>query len=586
MDSGLNPARCNYATDTFVRPARARGVRILSLLAVPSALLLAAPAAAQQPGADDSAPAGEPTATEPAPPPAPPAPAPAPAPAARPAAPALPPPAAVQPPGQIAPPPQASEQPVTSRLLAPLFAEDRYPGDGLESSTEVDLVRPDRFPQLKFAMHGYFRAPMRVSRVKRTAGMAERAGGEYSWRIPQLVDDDYYTSGFLYLPVNQKPWNETYLSVGNARMTATVGLLGMAFSDAEEFRLENQLGLAQGWLTYRFNPVDNLHVRLKAGVFWDRFGFLPRYDTYMFGRTHQAGGQARVEYRAGDLTFWLLDGIGTHDREAGKQQGMTMIHYAHAGASWNRTVEVGAYYLNANTKDTHPIGNDVVDSGMTVYGLDARVRTLLGRGYLAYSIVDADQVRWLSPAIEVMHSYGRFLMDNYLGTDAGSRNGIGKLRNLAFEYDFSVADLARGLTGTQASPLPWGGDVTASAFGVLTKVESAQVTDWTDAQSVRATRRDGVTKWKYGGELGWRATEWAGVFLRYDRVVPDLDDSATSFRVISPRVALFTHFLSHEQIFFQFSSYTYKDAVQRREGQAEEIRPDEKVFRLQAQITY
>jgi hypothetical protein len=416
--------------------------------------------------------------------------------------------------------------------------------------------------------------------------MAERAGGEYNWRVPQLVDDDYYLSGFLYLPINQRAWNETYLSVGNQRMTATLGLLGMAFSDSEEFRLENQMGVAQGWLTYRFEPVKNLRVRLKAGSFWDRFGYLPRYDTYVFGRTHQVGGQARIEYQAGDLTFWLLDGVGTHDREAGKQQGMTMVHYAHAGAGWNRNVEIGGYYLNAATKDAHPIGNDVVNSDMTVLGVDVRFKTLVGAGYVAYSSIDANKVRWLAPAIEVMHSYGRFLMDNYLGTDAGSKNGVGALKNIAFQYDFSVADLVRGITHTKASPFPFGGDVTLGVFGVMTKVASEQVTDYRDAATIRATRRDGVTKWKYGGEFGWRATEWAGVFLRYDRVVPDLDDSALSYRVISPRVALFTSFITREMIYFQYSRYSYKDAVRRREGQAEDLKPDENVFKLQAQISF
>jgi hypothetical protein len=477
----------------------------------------------------------------------------------------------------------AEHEPIIPRLLAPTFSEDRYPGDGRGSETEVVLVRPGKMPPLRFAMHGYFRAPMRFSRVKRDAGTMTPTEGNYNYRTPMLVDDDYYQSGFLYLPINERPWNETYLSVGNERMTATVGLMNSQFADSDVYKIENQFGVAQGWLTYRFKPVDNLSVRVKGGAFWDRFGYLPKYDTYIFGRTHQVGGQLRAEYQAGDFTFWALDGVGTHEGQFNAKQGMTMVHYAQAGASYDRTVEVSLYYLNASTKDKHPL-QELTDASMTVLGADVRLKTLMGRGYLAFSSIDANQVLYLSPAIEVMHSYGRFIMDNYLGNEAKSNRGKGGLQNLGFQYDFSVADLYRGLNQTKASPLPWGGDITASVFGVRTKVASDQPTDWTDVASIRASRRDGVTKWKWGTEVGWRATEWAGVWLRYDHVVPDTDDSAASFRVISPRIALFTHLLSQEMIFLQFSRYWYKQAVQLRGGT--EPWPDEKVIKLQAQISY
>jgi hypothetical protein len=28
---------------------------------------------------------------------------------------------------------------------------------------------------------------------------------------------------------------------------------------------------------------------VQLGVFWDRFGYIQPYDTYIFGRTHQGG---------------------------------------------------------------------------------------------------------------------------------------------------------------------------------------------------------------------------------------------------------------------------------------------------------
>ncbi|MBI5537657.1 MAG: hypothetical protein HY898_33345 [Deltaproteobacteria bacterium] len=564
--------------------------RIGHLLLVQAIVSVAAVASAQQPGSDpqpDKAPPAPTESARPAEPPAPPTPTVAAPPAAATTPPPAQRPAATAPPSANAPaPPKVEEQEYVPRLLAPTFAEDRYPGDPVGGQTDVELSRGGKLPPLRFALHGYFRAPMRFSRVHRAAGTTTSEEGEYNYRTPFLVDDDYYKSGFLYLPINERAWNETYLSVGNERMTATVGLASTQFSDAETPTIDKQFGIAQGWLTYRYKIVEGLGLRVKGGAFWDRFGYLPKYDTYIFGRTHQVGGQARLEFQTGPFTFWVLDGVGTHGEDIASKHGLTMVHYAHGGVSYDRTVEVGVYYLNASTKDKRQF-QDITDSDMTVLGVDARVSTLLGKGYVAYSSIDANRVLYLSPALEVMHSYGRRIMDNYLGTDAKTNGGMGFLKNLAFQYDFSVANLYRGLMKTKASPLPWGGDITASVFGMLTKVQSDQPTDWSTTDTIRDTRRDGVSKWKWGTEGGWRATEWAGIFLRYDHVVPDQDDSATTFRVISPRIALFTHFLTQEMIFVQFSRYWYKQAVQLRQGEIQGERyPDEKVFKLQAQITY
>ncbi len=479
--------------------------------------------------------------------------------------------------------PDAAEEPVDTRprLLAPRFAEDRYPGDGIPSSTQLQLTSSeDGAPTFGVALHGYFRAPFRFSRVEREAEDVGEGESKHNYRTPFLLDDDYYVSGFSYLPVNQRPWNETYLSVGNERLTATVGLMSAQFSDSEAEDYSSQFGVAQGWLTYRFRPADWMKVQVKGGSFWDRFGYLPKYDTYIFGRTHQVGAQARVEVETGPLTFWVLDGVGGHTESIKSKQGLTMIHYAQAGVSYDRMVELGLYYLNAHSRDKRSM-QDIEDGEMGVLGVDLRLHTPVAKLYAAFSSISADKVLYLAPALEVMHSYGRLLMDNYLGTEQGSEKGTGGLKNYAFQLDFSVADSYRGFTGSKSSPLPWNGDIMASAFGVMTQVDSKQVSD------DPFENKDGITKWKWGFDGGWRATEWAGVFLRYDRVIPDVNDSASSFRVLSPRVAVFTHFLSQEQIYFQYSNYAYKERVRLRPGQvANEEFPDEDVFKIQAEISY
>jgi hypothetical protein len=48
---------------------------------------------------------------------------------------------------------------------------------------------------------------------------------------------------------------------------------------------------------------------------------------------------------------------------------------------------------------------------------------------------------------------------------------------------------------------------------------------------------------------------WFGLSARYDLVQPDLNNSHKSFSVISPRVILRTSFVSHEEIYLQYSHY-------------------------------
>src|SRR6185312_8485623 len=49
---------------------------------------------------------------------------------------------------------------------------------------------------LRFSLHGYFRAPLRLSIDKRSMTMPGQSG--YNIRTPWLVDDDYFNSGFAY----------------------------------------------------------------------------------------------------------------------------------------------------------------------------------------------------------------------------------------------------------------------------------------------------------------------------------------------------------------------------------------------------
>jgi hypothetical protein len=433
---------------------------------------------------------------------------------------------------------------------------------------------------IRFGVHGYFRAPFRMSWRRRNQSTPEE--GKYDLRTPWLVDDDYFRSGFAYTPVNESDWAELYLQAGNKYFTGTVTLMGSLFSDAARPFIDRQWGISQGYVTFRHAMEvggHDLRLRVKGGAFWDRFGWLEKYDTYIFGRTHQMGEQVRADYDLGKLNLFALHGFGTHLEAIDANQGLSLLNYFRIGASWDKTVEGSFYYLRTWTQDKRQL-KELTDANMRVVGVDARVtHPLAGRLYAGTSLLDAKASTFLSPAIEVMHSWGgRGVTENYFGTEK-SENGTGSLWNVSLQYDYSLANLLKKLE-PGSRPL-MGGDVVASLFGVYTFAQSKQ------ADPNPAVNRDDRKYFKWGGEIAWWATHWLGLSVRYDRVVMDVDDDPNSFRILSPRLSFRTHWMSDAMIYLQWSRYMYEDRIKLRPGQvALETQPDDNVIKIQAQMSF
>ena len=435
---------------------------------------------------------------------------------------------------------------------------------------------------LRFSLHGYFRAPLRLSIDRRTSTMPGESA--FNIRTPWLVDDDYFRSGFAYTRLQEQDWTELYLSVGNRYLTGTVALMGSLYSDWAQPLIDHQWGIAQGFLNFHWGesgPRARFAVDAKAGAFWDRLGWMPRYDTYLFGRTHQMGGQVRIEAGVRDWSFWLMQGMGAHLEALDQNEGLTILNYLHAGAKWRQNVEAGFYFLDTLSHDKRQL-KEINDADMRVYGLDARLTSLkLGSQlYLGGSKIEATQATYLAPAIEIMHAYGgRGLTENYLGTQK-SNNGTGTLWNAGWDYTFSTRNLLQAWAPASARFLGRS-DVTLGFFGVITYVRS----DQTDPDP--QINRDKREMFKWGVEGGWTATSWLALALRYDRVILDVKDDANSFRVISPRISLRAHWLVDGEIFLQWSFYSYGARVQLRPGQvALETVPDSNAFKIQAQLVF
>jgi hypothetical protein len=477
---------------------------------------------------------------------------------------------------ELTAPPAAAEAPA-----APADTSPRPTPETVEETIKR-LMRMLLPTDLHIGLHGYFRAPLRLSVDRRSAPMAGEAA--YNIRTPWLVDDDYFRSGFAYTRIQEQDWTELYLSVGNQYLTGEVALMGSLYSDWAQPLIDKQWGIAQGFLRFHWGadgPRGHFAVQAKAGAFWDRLGWLQRYDTYLFARTHQMGGQARLDFGIDRWSFWLMQGFGAHLESLDQNEGLTVLNYLHAGARWRRNIEAGFYFLDAFTQDKRQL-KEINDADMRVWGIDARLTSLrLGSQlYFGGSKVEATQATYTAPAIEVMHAFGgRGLTENYLGTQK-SENGTGALWNFAWDYSFSLANLLRAWA-PRGRRLLGRGDITLGFFGLLTYVQSKQ------ADMDPQINRDGRTLYKWGLEAGWAPLSWLAVALRYDRVILDVKDDANSFRVVTPRLSLRTHWLVDGEIFIQWSYYTYGERVQLRPGQvALETQPDSNVFKIQAQLVF
>ena len=393
----------------------------------------------------------------------------------------------------------------------------------------------------RFEFHGYARMPLD------TQGTRE----------PYLVDNSYYASGFAYTRLYEPDWAELYFSARNGNYKAEFGMFTSGYSDASVATVTDQLGVAQASVTAtHFLDVDALSV--QVGVFWDRYGYIEPYDTYIYGRTHQGGFKVTYDLPGGGR---VQGGLGIHEANLTANQGLTPI--AHVAAELPvGPVQLGTYLLRTWTDDHRQLS--MISSGtMYVAGVDAHYRFPRGSAYAAFGYYNMDHTLYLAPALEVMHSTsGLDLVQNYLGTDA-SENGTGHMFTLATDVKYDLTDkiLLRG-------------------FGMATWVRSPQVDEMDPLKN-----RDRRMYVKWGLEPAYKLLPKLWLAMRYDRVILDLYDSQDSFRVMSPKVVF--PLQSWGELFVQYSHYWYGDKIQLRPGQVPlETRPDSNVFKVQAQVVW
>jgi hypothetical protein len=423
------------------------------------------------------------------------------------------------------------------------------PPSTANSITSVDASAPSPLPGVSlgdttFQLHGYARMPLD------TQGTRE----------PWLVDNDPYLSGFSYTRLYEPDWSELYLSANRGDYKAEFGLFASGYSDYSQADNTTQLGIAQASVSAK-NFLGQQGLFVQVGVFWDRFGYIEPYDTYIFGRTHQGGFKLRYELPFGGR---VQAGVGFHQANLENNEGMTPI--AHLAAAYPvGPVELGTYLLSTWTGDDKRPLLPIVGGTMYVAGADAKYKlpNNLGTSYLAFSYYDMNKVYYLADSLELMNSMGgRGLSENFLGTTS-SDDGSGHMFVLASDNKFNITDKLR-----------------ARVFGMATWVRSPQVDLMNPLDNY-----DRRLYFKWGVEPAYQITSKVYAALRFDRVILDVYDSANSFRVLSPRVGF--PLQNWGELYMMYSHYWYGSQVQLRQGQVPgETMPDADAFKVQAQVRW
>jgi hypothetical protein len=446
---------------------------------------------------------------------------------------------------------KAQTEESNTALMAPRFSED------VTKSSDWT-----------FDWHGYVRMPIRFR------------GSPWDAEPPYLIDDDYYDSGFAYTRVNETEWAELFFQAAIGRTRVVIGLFSSQISDYSRPSVPEQAGIATAFVEHGFEAGSWLDFKLRAGMFWDRFGYLEPYDTYLFGRTHVGGMSV-------DALFvdWvsLRAGYGIHADFLSDNQGMTPLAWARVGVTQDG-FDVGGYAFRTWTTDSNRGFASVIEDGsLRILGGDARVAVPhMGSIYAGLSWIKARSIASMSDSIELLHSTGGIsLTRNYLDE---SGIGNGEILASAFDVQWQPAKTLAWLAGADTGRALDGLD--CRFFGMTAWVLSKQQSD-----DPTINRHDRLY-FKWGALLRYQLpTEPIGALfasLRYDRVILDVDHDDLSFRMLTPRLGITP--TEGVEVFLSYSKYYYGEKIRLRDkqikGDLTASHPHDHVFKLQAQASW
>jgi hypothetical protein len=411
-----------------------------------------------------------------------------------------------------------------------------------------------------FGFHGYARMPVRFN-------------GAFS-RSPYLVDDNYFLSGFAYTRLSETEWAEVFFSAQKGKTRFVLGLFASQFSDWSEMTLQGQGGIATAMVEHEFELSESARLGVRAGMFWDRYGYTASYDTYLLGRMHIAG--LRLELKLWD-TWYTRVGFGAHAEVVNANQGFTPVFYFTTGLDF-RWIDASLFAGTSWTHDSERAFSIIKDGSLTLVGGELRIAIpRVGPLSALLSFLSADQVVFLANAFEILHSTGgRGLTQSFFGPD--SNNGTGQILmgglELTWQLQNTFGSALRGLD--------------LRLFAMTAWVASKQRSD-DPLQNF-----DDRVYVKWGTEIFYRLpfekVRWLFGSFRFDRVILDYSHDSLAFRAVTPRIGVTPIRGWNLDIFVAYTKYFYGDRVQLRPNQIpgdnSATRPDDQTLKIQAQVTW
>lgn len=440
----------------------------------------------------------------------------------------------------------------------------------------------------RFDFHGFFTMPMVMGFNTR-----EDPGPGQSKTVihtPPVVPGDLET--FSYTGVTPTPYVQLNFSFGNSLITANVQLLARQTSVSMGFfDPPSQAGINDAYFTV--NPdlgTKKVGLKMHFGAFTNRYGVAGefdqgRYGTPMIFRTNGVGENIIAKFDLGkgvvlgleqgfqgqgnkapsDLTPDLWNGF------ADPNAGSSFVNHMHAGINFKETVSLGVHYASAFSRDDRATGTLLPDGSINVLGADLRFTMgRFGHLYLAGTRVDAKYATTVSRIIEILNAPGGAgLINNYLGDQS---QGNGALNIFGGQYDLSIGRLV-------SYPVPFygdGPDIVFSGFGMGVNVQSDD------------ERANNVSKVKFGAEGTYSFLPWMAASVRFDDVMPNLNETRYNYMVISPRVIFRTDWQSTDQLVLQYSRFINGSLTTTRTGAPPRVdpfvNPDDNVVSLSASM--
>jgi hypothetical protein len=488
----------------------------------------------------------------------------------------------------------------------------------------------------KTEVHGYFRAPM-------TLGISSRPNPDQinqpdpndktktlpdgpshlqlSYGPNRVMDWSYYS--FAYTGLQEQDWAEFFIHEKKKHVEAVIGWIGYWYG-ASGYRNPD----AAWWPGMAFVTLDNdfevggikPSVALTMGSFWPQFGYVEKYDTFTLGRFRMLGEQATLTLPlTDDLKVKVFQGFGTNRDGSynftatntplyNGRTGVDLIAYGHVQVSYRKFVDLGLHYNYTFTRDPNITADAKATSGKA-YTDAANAHLSVAGAELNLRLPSAGRL-WLSPSYisvrngwalgstggtEVMHSQnGNGIAQNYMAltNSMSDSTGTGSMMNLGFLYALALSDIlpSRGLP-----------EMKLSLFGLLTKAKLELPPQQAGATTLITFNE--LTQVKVGADLLIIPKNWFSFMVRADQVNYDQNHGGYVFASFTGRMSLFSHYLSGECIYLQYSHYIYGDNMKlagtwpwntplvagtdvvQAYGYSGK-KPDEDVIKLQAQVRF